>query len=372
MPECHRFDTIAAIDRLSWNTCFANMLEDYDYFLAIERSNIIGFKHIYYVLQEGLQILCCIPAFITVYDLATTAQGIIRKAIQTFDAIKPGWLSLRLACLGSPETEACSIGMHPSLNLQARQKTLTQLLNFFEQDAKAQNCNIFAIKDVSEPDRLCYGDTLKQKHFCDIASLPTAIMPITFKTLDEYFSSLSRITRKDLKRKMKQRIAVRVEHRRNVDDLLPEILAMYLETKNRSEWQFEELSADYFQQVLAVMGERALCSIYYVNDQPIAANLMLIDEHTLLDKFFCMRGEMGRQYNLYFLSWLENLELCLQHGIQIYQSGQAAYKTKLRLGSKLIHNWIYFKHRNWLLDAVLKMLAPLFAFKLPPAINADA
>ena len=77
-----------------------------------------------------------------------------------------------------------------------------------------------------------------------------------------------------------------------------------------------------------------------------------------------MRTE-GREHNLYFLSWFSNIRLCLELGLSRYQSGQAAYANKLRLGSRLIPTTMHFRHRNRVLNCVLSWAAPLLAPDVP-------
>jgi hypothetical protein len=89
----------------------------------------------------------------------------------------------------------------------------------------------------------------------------------------------------------------------------------------------------------------------------IGFNLLLHDGRQLLDKFIGMDGERAREHNLYFVSWLYNLRWCLKHGIGLYEPGQAGYETKIRLGCRLLPNWYYFRHRNPLLNAALRLLA---------------
>lgn len=64
------------------------------------------------------------------------------------------------------------------------------------------------------------------------------------------------------------------------------------------------------------------------------------------------------------LSWFQNLELCLKDGLTRYQSGQAAYVNKLRLGSTLLQTSMYFRHRNPVVNGVLRIVAPLFSADL--------
>src|SRR5262249_30215039 len=146
---------------------------------------------------------------------------------------------------------------------------------------------------------------------------------------------------------------VRVEVRTDFGNLLPQVMALYHDTRNRSKWQFEELTAAYFEGILSRMRQRSFCVLYFVEDELLAANLIVHDEHVAIDKFFCMDGERGRPHNLYFLSWFTNVRYCLDQGLRRYQSGQSHYENKLRLGSRLTANAMFFRHRNPALQVVL-------------------
>ena len=87
---------------------------------------------------------------------------------------------------------------------------------------------------------------------------------------------------------------------------------------------------------------------------------MLKDEASLLDKFFCS-GDEARAYNLYFVSWFENLRYCLAHGYRTYRSGQASYTIKRRLKSRFEPNTMYFRHRRPWMNALLQRVVPLLA-----------
>jgi hypothetical protein len=78
-----------------------------------------------------------------------------------------------------------------------------------------------------------------------------------------------------------------------------------------------------------------------------------------------MDGEEGRAYDLYYLSWFTNLRYCIDRRIARYQSGQAYYENKLRLGSRLTANTMYFKHRNKAAQWLLRLVSPLFDIDEP-------
>ena len=93
-------------------------------------------------------------------------------------------------------------------------------------------------------------------------------------------------------------------------------------------------------------------SLYFVREELAAFNLLVVKEGAMVDKYFCMNS-MGRKYNLYFLSWLENVRYCVEQGIALYHAGQGAEKTKARLGATSIPSLILFKHRRPAVDRFL-------------------
>jgi predicted N-acyltransferase len=154
---------------------------------------------------------------------------------------------------------------------------------------------------------------------------------------------------------------VRIEFRTEIDDVLDRVMALYAQTRARADMSFENLTADYFRGVTRQMGARAFYVLYFQGDELLAANLLLQDDAVLLDKYFLMDAERGRSLNLYFLSWFTNVRLCLERGLERYESGQAAYQNKLRLGSRLTRTSIYFRHRNAVVNGAMQLFAPLFA-----------
>jgi hypothetical protein len=93
--------------------------------------------------------------------------------------------------------------------------------------------------------------------------------------------------------------------------------------------------------------------LYFVQDELVAFNLLVVKQEAMVDKYFCMDYELGRKYNLYVLSWLENLRTCVEQKIPVYQAGQGAEKTKAHMGATFIPSIILFKHRRPMYDRFL-------------------
>jgi hypothetical protein len=85
----------------------------------------------------------------------------------------------------------------------------------------------------------------------------------------------------------------------------------------------------------------------------VAFNLLFVKQEALVDKYFCMDYGLGSKYNLYVLSWLENIRTCVERKIPIYYTGQGTEKTKAHLGATFIPSFILFKHRHPVFDRLL-------------------
>jgi len=355
-------DTITAIGRESWNLCFPHELEDYDYFLSIEQSEIKNFHWFYVMAMEDGKVLSCCPGFLTDYDLVTTFPDNLRQLGAFLKKFLPGMMTLKLACLGSPCTETCNLGFNPMVADERKISALGRMITAFENYAKDKRIRLLAFKDIPKNQKKTCELTPECEKYKLVPGMAGAALDITFSSVEEYIASLSAGTRKDMRRKLKMMNKITVERRENIDDIVDEVMVMYQETRNRAEFQFEELTPKYFSGCLKNMPDRALCNVYYIEGKPVAANLILADDEKLLDKFFCMYGDIGRKYNLYFLSWFYNLQYCLEKNLKIYLSGQAGYDNKIRLKSTLEPNYIYFRHTYWLVNFLLRLAAPLISF----------
>lgn len=361
MPEIRILETLREIAPQAWNHCFPGEVEDYHYLLATEEAGIQGFSWCYVTAWADGTLLAAIPAFLTDYHLDATLQGTGKKITNAITSAFPTLLTMKLACLGSPCTEKGLLGLHPELAEGDVTELLTRMVQAFEAYADSKQCRIVGIKDVPDSCRNLWDACLHPLRYGALQSLPTAALPIDFVSIDDYLARLSHRTRKDMRRKMKAFSSVTVEKCHDLTGVLPQVMALYHDTRDRSEWQFEELTEAYFQNVLTMMPQGSFCNLYYAGEELLAANLLVHDSHTLIDKFFCMNGTRGREHNLYFLSWFTNLRYCLDHGLTCYQSGQAYYENKVRLGSTLSGNWMYFRHRNSFTHGLLKCVAPLLA-----------
>lgn len=357
---------LRAIEREQWDACFPGEAEGYDYLLAVERSGISDFAFRYVIGSTNGRIVAAMPAFLTRYGLETTLDSRrLRDMVMRLRRLWSDFLMLPLACLGSPCTETGYPGFHPDVSVAHRRDLFGRLLATFETYALAAGCSLLALKDIPKPLPDGLTEAIAARGYAEMAGLPTAMLDIDFPDLDGYFARLSAATRKDLRRKLRARQRVRVERRADLGPYQERAMELYSQTRERSDWQFEDLTLAYFEGMLTGMPGRSFVTLYFVENELLATNFLIRNERTLIDKFFCMDVEKGRLFNLYYLSWVYNVEYCIREGLVRYQSGQAYYDNKVRLGSRLGANNMFFRHSNPVAQRALRLAAPYLAIATP-------
>ena len=343
-----------------WERLFPGELEDWHYYRAIEQAGLANFQWLYFAIREGARLRALVPAFITDYHLDTTLSGPLRQVTRVLTRLFPRLLVQRLLSLGSPVAEVCNAGFDPDCSAAEQAQLLDRILQNVESYASRHGISMVAAKDASAAGDALWSAAAQAHRLRRQPSLPTALLDLRFGSLDEYLASLSRATRKDLRRKLKACAAVRVEWRNNIDDIIGDVMRLYRATLVRAQFTFEELTPAFFTGVLRELGPRASCATYWLDDRLIAFNLVLHDGTSLLDKFLGMDYAVARRYNLYYFSWLQNIRFAIEHGLVLYQSGQGLHREKLRLGSRFSVNWLWYRHRNRLLDHAFAAFERLF------------
>lgn len=352
MSQALALASIDAIAPTAWDALFVRELEGHAYLRAVERAGLAGFRQVYFVVREGVRLLAAVPAFVTDYRLDTTVQGGLRCITRPLAALFPKLLRIPMLALGSPVTERCRVGYVAGATPEQQAQWLDAILVQAEAYAGEHQLGMLAIKDAPVDERvwqrICPAHGLRA-----LPGLPGATLTIRWRSVDEYIHSLGAATRKSLRRKRRAGAGLRIEWRSDLDGIAEAVQRLYRETLAHAEFAFEELTPDYFANVLHELRGHAYCVTYSESDRLLAFNLVLQDEHRLLDKFLGMDYTAMDRYNLYQLSWLENVRRCIDGGIGVYESGQGLHHEKRRLGSALAANALWYRHRNRFLDGVL-------------------
>jgi hypothetical protein len=375
--RAHIARRVAEIDATAWDGCFPGEAENHAYYSACETAALASGAELVTSaasVERAGETIAVAPFFLIDYRLDTPLQGPLRALGDYLFRHARRLVSLRVLCIGSPYAERCHIGLSPELDAQARQQARLALREVIDAHGRDEGVHIIAWKDLTPDDTEAFQDILRDDGFIRLGSLPVAVLDLPFQSEADYLATLSAATRKDIRRKLAKAGDVRIEMRHSIAGIEAEIVALYESTRAQSGLDYgdlEKLPPGYFSGTAAALGERALFVLYWIGTTLVAFNLLLIERERVIDKILGMRYPQAREHNLYALSWMTNVRYCLAHGIGRLQSGQTAYASKLRFGSRLVPSVIFFRHRQGVLNWVLRSISPYIAFdRLDPDLKA--
>ena len=206
----------------------------------------------------------------------------------------------------------------------------------------------------------------RTRGFMEIEGQALAYVHIDFSSIDTYLSHLSSASRKDLRRKMKKRHLLDLEvlplgHSRfNEQPFLDTLYAMYQNVYRQSDVQFDLLSPAFFSALLHSQTIPGVVFCYHHNGSLIGHNICLLHENRLIDKYIGLVYPQARELNLYFISWMINLEYAVANGLSAYIAGWTDPEVKAGLGARFTFTRHLVHIANPLLRGILAPFRKLF------------
>jgi hypothetical protein len=315
----------------------------------LQESGIDGFNlRSIVVLRDDVPILL-LPLFEYLFDLFTFAEGWIKKSLKAAARLIPSIFHPRVLGVGLLEGGWSEIGIDPQIDAGTLEAAWKMALGALQTLAAELKSDVVTFYNFNDHGKLP-GEVFKK--FNRVQCQSCARLPITFSSMEEYLSRLSRGARKDLRRKMRASHEVRVIRSCDISPFLDRIYKLYLETVERGPMAFGAHNRLFLEKICERI-PGAEYTLYFVQDELAAFNLLVVRQEAMVDKYFCMDYELGRKYNLYVLSWLENVRTCVEQKIPLYHAGRGAEKTKAHLGATFIPSFIFFKHRQPVFDRFL-------------------
>jgi len=315
----------------------------------LQESGVDGFELLSIVVLKNDAPILFLPMFETRLDLSSFVKGWIKTALKAAGRLIPSVFHPRILGVGMVEGEWSEIGIDPSIDEETLDRAIEMALCALQTLAAERNSDIMAFYNFNQYSRL--PEAIFKK-FNRVKFRSCARLRIDFTSVEEYLSRLSKAARKDLRRKMRVAPDVRVVRSRTVSPFLDRIYALYLETVARGPMALGRHNRLFFEKICQRI-PGAEYTLYFVLEELVAFNLLVVKQEAMVDQFFCMDYEVGRKYNLYVLSWLENVRTCVERKIPLFYAGQGTEKAKAHLGATFIPSFILFKHRWLVLDRFL-------------------
>lgn len=186
--------------------------------------------------------------------------------------------------------------------------------------------------------------------FQRVIGLPVPVLPVS----PGFWAELKHKVRTDLKRKLKASAGLRFEETQGLPaSLLQPVHALYRQTCERSDIQFEDLPPAYFEET-AALSRYILC---FEGERLVGFHQLICSQRTMCCKYIGMDYAIAHEHKLYFALMLRAVDICIREGMAEVDFGVTSYAFKRYVGSEMHEVFNHFRHRNRVVNALLSKLS---------------
>jgi hypothetical protein len=349
-------DKLNPLDDRTWSRFFPEHPDSAEMIGLMGDCGMDEFEFSSIVVKDNDGPLLLLPLFTTHYDLTTTLSGSALQLAGAAKALLPKLVRPKVLGVGFVEGEWGEVGFDRNASLESLEKAWVMAIEALNRRAKALQAQLIAFKDFTYES----GKNLpvnKLGSFSCVNSMPYCQMELRFASIEDYLKTLDPDLRRYLKRAEKKRQDLRITYENQVGPWIDQVYDLYLTQVQQSESSFGIHRRQYFERVCdTVPGARYV--LYYLADKLIGFELLVEREDSLIQKYIGMDRETGRDYKLFFLSWLENIRYCLERGITHTHIGASQEKLKSELGASLVPSVVLTRHVDPIMNRLLKFALP--------------
>ena len=344
----------------AWRQALQGKAKDHRFYEIVEETLRSGFEHHYLILEDnsgavrGVQ-----PVFFVQQNLIEGVPA-LSGAVDLFRKIFPRFLTMRVLMVG------CAAGEGHLGVCRDGDETWVVMALFYalRQFARRHRASLIVFKDFRADYREAL-ERLTENGYTRVPSMPMTKLSLGYRDFDGYFASLSKATRKDLRRKFRRAEKappLQVEVLTDVSAVVDEIYPLYLQVQARSKLKFETLTKNYFCELGQRMPDRARFFLWRQNGRIVAFSLCLVHDGAIYDDYLGLDYDVALDLHLYFLSFRDIIRWSIDQGLQRYLSSPLNYEPKLHLGCELMPLDLYVMHTSPILNPIfgpaVKLLGP--------------
>jgi predicted N-acyltransferase len=346
----------------TWKRAFQKKCKDPRYYEIVDETLDGNFEHHYLVLEDDSGNVQAIqPVFFVRQNLVEGVPGKIRSVVDLIRKTFPRFLTMRVLMVGCA-AGAGDLGVCGEKDEGWTAKALIGVLRTY---ARQNGASLVVLKDFPAKYRSSLG-TFTSNDYARIPSMPMTRLGLHhYHDWDEYFRTLSKATRKDLRRKFRKAERAPKIDMEIVSDITPyvdEIYPLYLEVHERSLLKFETLTKDYFRAIAQRMPERARFFIWRESAKIVAFSFCLVCDDAIYDECIGLDYRVALDLHLYFYTLRDIISWSLEQRLKYYYSNPLNYEPKLHLDCELVPLDLYVMHMspvfNPIFRRIIKYLGP--------------
>jgi len=337
----------------AWKRALQNKCKDHRYYEIVEETLQDSFEHHHLLLEDDSGNARAIqPVFFVRQNLVEGVPAKISSIVDRVRRIFPRFLTMRVLMVGC----AAGTGDLAACDEKDEAWVANALQASLSTYAGQNKASLIVLKDFPATYR-SELETFPLNGYARIPSMPMTRLPLPYNNWDEYFRTLSKATRKDLRRKFRkaeQTPRIEMEVVNDITILVDEIYPLYLAVHERSPLKFETLTKDYFRAIGQRMPERARFFIWRQLGKIVAFSFCLVCDDKIYDECIGLDYSVALDLHLYFYTLRDIISWALQQGLKYYYSNPLNYEPKLHLDCELVPLDLYVMHTSPLLSPIFR------------------
>src|SRR5436309_11833588 len=339
----------------TWKRALQDKCKDHRYYEIVDETLDGNFEHHYLILEDNSRNVRGVqPVFFVRQNLIEGVRGKIRSVVDRVRKKFPRFLTMRVLMVGCA-AGAGDLGACDEEDEAWAAKALRAILRTY---ARQNKVSLVVLKDFLAKYRLAL-ETFPANGYARVPSMPMTRLALPYHDWDEYFRTLSKATRKDLRRKFRKAERapkIDLEIVSDITAYIDEIYPLYLQVHERSLLKFETLTKDFFRAIGQRMLERARFFIWRQRGKIIAFSLCLICEEAIYDECIGLDYTVALDLHLYFYTLRDIISWPLQQRLTYYSSNPLNYEPKLHLDCELVPLDLYVRHTATLLNRIFRRM----------------
>jgi predicted N-acyltransferase len=242
-------------------------------------------------------------------------------------------------------------------------EAMTLLLNALEDATRRWRPAAVLLKDVS-PERDGPKTLLLQAEYTPFRIQPNMVLPLSFRSFDEYLAAMNTKYRTRAKRAFKK--AAPLERRqlslREVQQAQAHLHALYTSVARRSGFHWVDLHEDYLLALQYHLRDTFHCIGWYRERQLVGFHTALENGATLEAHFLGYEEAVNAEYQLYLNMLYDLVRLGIERGCERVVFGRTALEIKSSVGAQPEESHLYLRMQH---RFVRRVSAPLLRYLIP-------
>lgn len=344
----------------AWRRAFFEHRKDHRFYNLAQETLTEGFSYSYLVFENKSGSVDAIQPFFYVNQDLTTGMGKTpKRIIATIRRRFPRFLIQKMLMVGCVAGEGHLCFTQPNEQAERLVRSLHEVL--LPQGRRSKS-SLIVLKEFPSS----YRGVLRRfssNGYARVPSMPSVKLDLNFSDFNEYMETrLSKVTRKNLRRKFREVAQTEPIEMQAMNDLTPyvdEVYPLYLQVYERAVLKFEKLTKDYLRRLGQEMPDRARFFIWRQGGKPIAFSICMAHGDALYDEYIGLDYPAALNLHLYYYTMRDILEWAVKSGFKTYYSTALTYDPKYHLRFSLAPQDLYVRHTSRVVNFFLRRLAPV-------------